>query len=167
MLAVIGDTHARTDHRLTGRTLAAVREADVVLHVGDFLTTTVYDAIDAEAERLVAVHGNNDESALRERLPAVATVDWEGYRIVAVHGHEHTDTALEMLARQEGADLVAVGHSHRPGIDAVGAVTRVNPGSYAEPRRYEAAHAEIRANREGIRIRLCQPGGTELTEVNH
>lgn len=167
MLAVIGDTHGRTDHRLIGRTLDAVREAALVLHVGDFTTTAVYDAIAAEATDLIAVHGNNDEPVLVERLPAVATAGWVGNRIVVTHGHEHSDTALAMLARQENADLVVVGHSHRPGIDRLGGATLLNPGSYAQPRGNEAAHAEIRANREGYRIRLCQPDGTELTEVNH
>lgn len=167
MLTVIGDTHARTGHQLEGRTLEAVREADRVLHVGDFLTTAVYESIDAEANALTAVYGNNDERELRERLPQVATVEWEGLRLVVTHGDEHTDTALELLARHEDADLVVVGHSHRPGIDAVGDVRRLNPGSYAEPRWYEPAHGEIRANREGYRIRLCQPEGTELTEVSH
>ena len=167
MLTVIGDTHGRSDHRLTGRTLEAVREAEHVLHVGDFTTSAVYDAIEAEATTLTAVYGNNDERALRERLPAVATLDWQGVRIVATHGHEHTDTGLSMLARQEGADLVVVGHSHRPRIDTVGDTPRLNPGSYADPRRYEPAHAEIRKTEEGFRIRLCQPGGGRLTEVNH
>lgn len=167
MLTVIGDTHGRDDHRLTDRTLDAVREASLVLHVGDFTTTAVYDAIAAEATDLVAVHGNNDEPALVERLPAVATFEWEGNRVLATHGHEQTDTGIGMLARQEEADLVVVGHSHRPGIERLDGVTLLNPGSYAQPRGYEPAHAEIRANREGYRIRLCQSDGTELMEVNH
>lgn len=167
MLAVIGDTHGRTEHHLADRELAAVREADLVLHVGDFTTTDVYAAIAAEASELVAVHGNNDEPSLVERLPAVVTVEWEGNRIVATHGHEHSDTALAMLARQEDADLVVVGHSHRPGIERLGGVSLLNPGSYAQPRGYEATHAEIRANPEGLGIRLCEPDGSELTEVNH
>jgi putative phosphoesterase len=159
MLTVIGDTHAETGHQLEGRTLEAVRDADHVVHVGDFLTTAVYDAIEAETDQLTAVYGNNDEQALREQLPQVATVEWSGLRLVVTHGDRHTDTALAMLARQEDADLVVVGHSHQAAIDSVGEFTRVNPGSYAEPRWYEPAHAEIRANREGYRIRLCQPGG--------
>lgn len=167
MLAVIGDTHGRTDHRLAGRTLAAVREADLVCHVGDFTTTAVYDAIESEAKELRAVQGNNDDPELVARLPTVATFEWQGYRIVATHGHEHTDTALAMLARQEAAELVVVGHSHRPGIDRLDGATLLNPGSYAQPRGYGPAHAEIRANPEGLGIRLCQPDGTELSEVNH
>lgn len=167
MLTVIGDTHRREGHGLEGDVLAAVHEADHVLHVGDFLTTGVYDAIDAEADHLTAVYGNNDERTLRDRLPRVATLEWEGLRIVATHGHEHTDTALAMLARQEGANLVVVGHSHRPRIDAVGETPRLNPGSYASPRQFEPAYGEIRANRGGFRIRLCEPEGDVLREVDH
>ena len=166
-LTVIGDTHGRTEHRLEGAALASVERADHVLHVGDFTTEAVYDAIDAIATELTAVYGNNDEPALKRTLPQVATLDWAGLRIVATHGHEHTDTALSMLAREQAADLVVVGHSHRPRIDTIGETQRLNPGSYADPRRYEPAFAEIQANREGSRIRLRQPDGTELMEVNH
>jgi putative phosphoesterase len=165
MLAIIADTHGTDDHRLTGRTLDAVRDAGTVLHAGDFTTTTVYDAIDAEATELVGVRGNNDEPALAERLPSVATVEWHDYRFVVVHGHEHSQTALSMLARQESADVVVVGHSHRPEITEAPEYLLVNPGSYADPRQFRPAHAEVVDTGEGLRLSLFQPGGKLVTEV--
>ena len=110
MLAIVSDTHGTDGHRLEGRTLEAVREADTVVHAGDFTTEAVYDAFAAEANDLVAVHGNNDDPSLVERLPSVATFEREGWRFVVVHGHEHSETSLSMLARQENADVVVVGH---------------------------------------------------------
>ena len=165
MLTVISDTHGTDDHRLTGATLDAVRTADHVVHAGDFTTERVLDAIDGVAPSLTAVVGNNDRAAVRERLPSVATCDWQGLGLLVVHGHEHTETALTMLARQEGADVVVVGHSHRPELRARDEHLLVNPGSYADPRRYRAAHAELDVTAERVRARLRSPDGTPLDSV--
>lgn len=163
MLTVISDTHGTDGHRLTGQTLDAVREADHVVHAGDFTTEAVLDAVEAESDRLTAVIGNNDTPAVRARLPDVATLSWSDLRIVVVHGHEHTETSLGLLARQEDADIVVVGHSHKPTITEFGGWTLVNPGSYADPRRYRPAHAELTTDAGAVRIRLRSPDGTPLS----
>ncbi|MFC6940031.1 metallophosphoesterase [Salinirubellus sp. GCM10025818] len=172
MLVVVSDTHGRSDHRLEGRTLEAVREADLVLHAGDFLTRSVLEAFESEARELRAVYGNNDPTELRERLPADRVVEWGGLRIVVVHGHEHSDTALAMLGRQAMADLVVVGHSHRPGFDGERDPPVLNPGSHADPRWHRPAHAELRGTGEEGRAdgadgasvsgRIVEPDGTLL-----
>ncbi|MDS0260235.1 metallophosphoesterase [Haloarcula sp. S1CR25-12] len=165
MLTVISDTHGTDDHRLTGRTLAAVRDADHVVHAGDFTTEAVYDAVDAEASALTAVTGNNETPGLRARLPAVATVEWAGHRLLVAHGHEHSETALGLLARQEDADIVVVGHSHRPEIAELDGRLLVNPGSYADPRRYRPAHAELDTDDGALRVRLRSPEGETFETV--
>ena len=165
MLTVISDTHGTDDHRLTGHTLDAVRSADRVIHAGDFTTEAVLDAVEAEADSLTAVTGNNETMAVRERLSAVETVEWEGYRILVVHGHKHSKTALGMLARQEDADIVVVGHSHRPEIGDIDGRLLVNPGSYADPRRYRPAHAELDVESGPLRVRLRSPDGETFETV--
>jgi putative phosphoesterase len=166
MIAVVSDTHGTTDHRLEGRTLDAVREAELVIHAGDFTTEAVYDAFETEAAELVAVAGNNDGPAVVDSLPAVATVEWAGARFVVVHGHEHTETALTMLARQEDADVVVVGHSHRPELSELSGPLLVNPGSHADPRRYRPGHVEVETTADGLAVRSCQPEGDVVTEVS-
>lgn len=165
MLTVISDTHGTDDHRLTGHTLDAVQAADRVVHAGDFTTEAVYDAIESEATALTAVAGNNEQPALRQRLSAEATVEWAGYRILVVHGHRHSDTALGMLARQEDADIVVVGHSHRPEIAELDGRLLVNPGSYADPRRYRPAHAELDTVEGALQARLRSPDGETFETV--
>lgn len=162
MLVAIGDTHATDDHRLAGAALSAVREADLVVHTGDFTRAPVLDAIAAEAAELVAVAGNNDEPAVRERLPDTATVDALGRRLVVTHGHQQDDTARSLLAREEGADVIVVGHSHRPTIRELGDVTLVNPGSYADPRWYEPAFAVLEREGGDLGVRLVRPDGTTI-----
>lgn len=163
MLVVVSDTHGRTDHRMAGRTLEAVREAEVVLHAGDFLTRSVLAAFEAEATDLRAVYGNNDPTELRERLPAERVVEWGGLRIAMTHGHDHSDTGLTMFGRQAMADLVVVGHSHRPGFDGERDPPVLNPGSHADPRWHRPAHAELWVDGEGsVRGRIVEPDGTLL-----
>lgn len=165
MLAILSDTHGTVDHRLEGRTLRAVREAELVVHAGDFTTAAVYEAFEREADALVAVVGNNDDEDLRGRLPAVATAEWNGLTVLVVHGHEHTETALSLLARQEDADLVVVGHSHRPGLGDLSGRVLINPGSHADPRQFQPAHAEVKAADGSVQVVLCRPGGEVVTEV--
>ena len=160
MLVVLGDTHRQSGHGLEGRTLEAVREADAVAHTGDFTTAAVHDAIAAEADRLHAVAGNNDEPALAGRLPSRAVFDAEGLTLAMVHGHEHSREALSVLGREVGADLVVFGHSHRPEFDAVGSLAILNPGSHAEPRWHRPAHAEITRQGDAVDGRLVGPDGT-------
>ncbi len=160
MLTVVSDTHSREGHRLTGRTREAVREADAVVHAGDFMTESVLDAFQREARTLYGVVGNNDPPGVSDRLPAQRVVEHEGVRLVVVHGHEHTDTALSLLGRQEAADLVVFGHSHRPGVHEGDGVTLLNPGSHAQPRRYRPAHAELEPDGDAVEGRLVDPDGT-------
>jgi putative phosphoesterase len=159
MLTVISDTHGTDSHRLTGRTHEAVQEASHVIHAGDFTTEAVLDSIAAKADQLTAVTGNCDRPAVRERLPDVTTVEWEQLTLVVAHGHQHTETALELLARQEHADIVVIGHSHCPDITELDSCLLVNPGSYADPRRYRPGHAELDTDHGSVRIRLRSPAG--------
>lgn len=194
MITVVSDTHGTDGHRLEGRTLEAVREADLVLHAGDYTTETALDAfqreagtaagdgpvgeanstaperrvVDAAKRSFVGVYGNNDGAGIRGRLGAVRVVDLAGGvgRIVLVHGHEHDETRVGFLGRQEGADLVVVGHSHRPEARRIGAVTMLNPGSHADPRWHRPAHAELESTAEGLHGRLVQPDGTVISEFD-
>jgi putative phosphoesterase len=162
VLVAIGDTHATDGHRLSGETLAAVRAADVVVHTGDFTQPAVLDALEAEADRLVAVAGNNDGPGIRERVPETATVDALDRRFTVTHGHQQDDTARSLLARQEEADVLVVGHSHRPEIRRLGDVVEVNPGSYADPRWNEPAFAVVERETGALRARLVRPDGQEI-----
>lgn len=170
MITVVSDTHGTDGHRLEGRTLEAVRESDLVIHAGDFMTEAVLDAFESEAgaqaaadSELVAVYGNNDGAGIRERLPGERVVEWGGCRFVVVHGHEHDDTALSFLGRQERADVVVVGHSHEPGWRSVGAVTVVNPGSHADPRGARPAYATIGQAGGDVLGQLRTPAGESFS----
>ena len=116
MLVVLSDTHGTDDSQLTDHLREVIREAELVVHAGDFTTTTVLEAFESEAAAFVGVHGNSDTVGVRERLPATRTIEWGGRRFVLAHGHRHDSTSLSLLARQEQATIAVVGHTHRPGI---------------------------------------------------
>lgn len=164
MLVVLSDTHSREGTRLEGRAAEAVAEAEVVAHAGDFITEDALDAFYEATETLHGVHGNVDEAAVADRLPAVRTFEFAGVRVALTHGHEHSETGLAMLGRERDADLVAFGHSHVPGVEDAGEVTLLNPGSHADPRGNPAAHAEIEPAAEGLAGRVVERDGSTLDE---
>lgn len=159
MIAVLSDTHATADPPLTDAIRDALDRADVTIHAGDFTTPAVLDSIEAATDRLVAVSGNRDTAGVRERVPAVATVEALDRRILVVHGHEHDETSLSLLARQEGADVVVVGHTHRPSVGQIGDISLLNPGSHADPRGNRPAYATIGQSGAGVVGQLRTPAG--------
>src|SRR4051794_31606366 len=117
--------------------LDRLRDADAILHAGDFVTAAVLDELIALGPPVVAVHGNVDEPAVRERLPERRVFDAGGTRIGLVHD---AGPATRRLARLRAAfpDCAAVvfGHSHIPLLDDDGAGFQIfNPGSPTDRRR--------------------------------
>lgn len=162
MLVVVSDTHGTDDHRLSRQLLNAVREADRVIHAGDFTTEAVLDSFHEIASELHAVHGNADGSVVCERLPTSRTLMANGVRIAVTHRQNGGSTGLTMFGRQQGADLVISGHTHRPSVSTDGDVTLLNPGSYADPRGNRPGYAELRPTDDGLSGVLSRPDGTKI-----
>lgn len=163
-LLLISDTHvpARA-RRLPDQVWGAVDEADLVVHAGDWVDVATLDALEARAARLVGVHGNNDGTALRARLPEVARFGLEGLRFGVVH---ETGAASGREARMDAAyaggaddagdagegdagagdggdrrgraelDVLVFGHSHIPwDTTTPRGIRLLNPGSPTDRRR--------------------------------
>lgn len=139
MIAILGDTHLpRGRRRLSDLCIELLRQADLILHTGDFTTIAAL----TELERLGpvrAVCGNMDEPALRTKLPARVELEHAGWRIALVHDGGPRQGRHERLRRWfPEAELVAYGHSHRPEVTRSGDCWIVNPGSPTERRRAPA-----------------------------
>ncbi|WP_135823484.1 metallophosphoesterase [Halorussus ruber] len=150
MITVISDTHSQSGHELEGRAKEAVEEADVVVHAGDFTTEAVLDAFQEVSDRLYAVSGNNATPEVRDRLPPERTFETEGIRFVLTHGDDRSATGLSLLGRQQAADVVVFGHSHRHAATDADEVLLLNPGSHARPRGGLPTHAELRPTDSGL-----------------
>ncbi|MEF8756758.1 MAG: metallophosphoesterase [Halobacteriales archaeon] len=160
MLVVLSDTHGRDAPELTDHLLEAVRNADRVVHAGDFTTAAVLEAVRDVAPRLDAVHGNADEGVVRERLPAERILEYAGTRIGVTHWKEGGETGLSLFGRSVGADLVVFGHTHRPGVVTGADPVLLNPGSHATPRGNRPGYAALRPTGDGLAGTLRDLDGT-------
>ena len=136
-IAIIADTHMPRGHRrLPDACVERLRAADLIVHAGDFSRLSVLNELESYG-RVVAVHGNVDDSELRELLPERLTVVEGGVRIGVVHDAGPAGRRLERLrAWFPGTDAVIFGHSHIPLHEAAADGFQIfNPGSATERRR--------------------------------
>ncbi|MEV0004960.1 YfcE family phosphodiesterase [Micromonospora sp. NPDC050980] len=136
-LLIMADTHVPKRARdLPAPLWAAVADADVVVHAGDWVDVALLDALAARARRLIGVYGNNDGPALRARLPEVARVELAGLRVAVVHETGPKTRREERCAATYGdCDLLVFGHSHIPwDTVAPGGLRLLNPGSPTDRR---------------------------------
>ncbi|MGY2004582.1 metallophosphoesterase family protein [Blastococcus sp. SYSU DS1024] len=137
-LVFTADTHVPKRARELPLDLwSAIDAADVVVHAGDWVDVAMLDALEQRARRLVAVHGNNDHGALRERLPEVARAEIEGVRFAVVHETgDAKGREARCAARFPDVDVLVFGHSHIPwDTTAASGLRLVNPGSPTDRRR--------------------------------
>jgi len=137
-LLLLADTHVPKRARdLPAEVWAAVDEADVVVHAGDWVDVRLLDELESRSRRLVACHGNNDHGELRERLPEVARVSLDGLRLAVVHETGPSKGREErMSATYDDVDVLVFGHSHIPWDTTTASGLRLlNPGSPTDRRR--------------------------------
>jgi putative phosphoesterase len=140
-LLLLADTHLPKRARdLPDQVWAAVDEAELVVHAGDWVDEALLDRLEERSRRLVGVWGNNDHGVLRERLPEVARVEVDGVRLAVVH---ETGPSRGREARcselYPDADVLVFGHSHIPWDTTSGTGLRLlNPGSPTDRRRQPA-----------------------------
>lgn len=164
MITIVSDTHSETGHELSGRTLDAVREANLVVHAGDFTTEAALDAFESESNRFVAVHGNNATQGVLDRLPKVRTFEENGVRFALTHRRRGGSTGLELFGRERDADVVVFGHSHRHLVEDTGEILLMNPGSHARPRGGLPTHIELEPQEEGFGGAIYRRNGKLVRE---
>ena len=137
-LLVLADTHLpKRAKRLPDAVLAALDDADGVIHAGDWVDEATLDLLAARSPLVLGVAGNNDGPDLHARLPEVARADLEGVRLAVVH---ETGAATGRERRMDEAfpavDVLVFGHSHIPWDSTTPAGLRLlNPGSPTDRRR--------------------------------
>jgi putative phosphoesterase len=139
LIAVISDTHMpRGARRLPDACVERIREADLLLHAGDFSTLDVLRELEAIGPPVAGVHGNVDSADLRRLLPEERIVEVDGARIGLLHDAGPRKGRLERMRRRFGdrAQVVVFGHSHLPLHEqASDGFQILNPGSPTERRR--------------------------------
>lgn len=132
-IAIISDTHIPSRAReIPPAFVDRIREADHVIHAGDFDSTGALANINALATELTAVAGNMDRNMA---LPPVATVELEGQEFVVTHGagsrrgYERRVTSLVKEHRTSEDAIGVSGHTHEARDTTHDGVRLLNPGS--------------------------------------
>ena len=136
-LLLLADTHVPKRARdLPSRVWDEVDEADVVIHAGDWVDLSLFEALDARSARLVACWGNNDGEDLRGRMPECAEATLAGVRIAVVHETGPSKNREQRLsAMYPDVDVLVFGHSHIPWNTTTETGLRLlNPGSPTDRR---------------------------------
>ena len=128
-IVVMSDTHLNV---LTDEFKAICKEycdgADMVVHLGDWVSTSVLDYL--EQYNLEAVAGNMDNYDIRDRLPDKKVISVGGFRIGIAHGWGPASEVKRRLSREfSNVDAVLFGHTHLATQMEDNGVLWFNPGS--------------------------------------
>ena len=132
---LVGDTHIRAWDDAHPELRRAVREADIAIHVGDWVHLDAVRGFEAEAKQSIVVHGNSDPVDVREAIPYREILEVEDLRIGAIHpswGREEfpsnrlvRDFPPDEVGR---IDVICFGHFHVTLDEVVGGIRFVNAG---------------------------------------
>jgi putative phosphoesterase len=137
MIAIVADTHMpKGARRLPARCVELIGAAEAVIHAGDFSAASVLEQLRQLNPTVYAVHGNVDEPALRDELPAALEFAAGPGVVALLHDAGPAKGRLaRMRKRFPAADAVVFGHSHLPLHEHDGSFQIFNPGSPTERRR--------------------------------
>ncbi len=137
VIAILADTHMpKGSRRLPRRCVELVSAAEAVIHAGDFFASSALAELRALNPAVHAVHGNVDDSALRQALPEALSLQVGGRTIAVIHDAGPARGRLSRLRRRfPAADAVVFGHSHLPLHEEEHGFQIFNPGSPTERRR--------------------------------
>ncbi|WP_227355381.1 metallophosphoesterase family protein [Haladaptatus salinisoli] len=157
-VAVLSDTHIPgQERRIPDDFRRRIRNADHVIHAGDFGSRDALDDVRALASDLTAVYGNADPNDID--LPAVASVEVGGVTFVVVHGivnvveravsssegvvmnrDDWLDAVADATRARADEPMVGVGgHTHEVEDTVHDGVRLLNPGSATGVGRAEGA----------------------------
>jgi putative phosphoesterase len=120
LIGVLSDTHGA----LPPEVEKALQGVDRIIHAGDIGGAWILDHLEAIAP-VVAVRGNMDSGELEWRLQDRAVIQADDQRILVVH----QAASVLRAGVPEGVTVLVSGHTHRAGVERLGTLLHVNPGS--------------------------------------
>ncbi|MEH7012483.1 metallophosphoesterase family protein [Neobacillus niacini] len=137
-IVVLSDTHfPKRKKGLPTRLLEELKDVEIIIHAGDWLTIDVYHELQAYA-RVEGVYGNVDDEEIIGLLPSQKIVEVGGFTIGITHGHgkgKTTEKRAIASFEEEKVDCIIFGHSHIPVKRYEGDILIFNPGSPTDKRR--------------------------------
>jgi putative phosphoesterase len=152
-VAIIADTHLpRGSRALPEECVSLLREAELVLHAGDFVTVAALQDLREIGPPVEGIHGNMDEPELKQLLPNQRVLDVGDVRIGMVHNPgPRNGRETRLAAKFADCQAVVYGHTHVPQVERFEDVWILNPGSPTE-RRTAPIHAMLTLGVEGTEI---------------
>lgn len=135
IIGVISDTHIPTRALAVPSSVYKIfKDARHIIHAGDVVDLSVIQELERVAP-VLAVQGNMDPVAVRERYPEVNSLEVLGWRIGVVHEGVSAlrRGKLKRLAEKKRFDVLVSGHSHRGLVKVENGVLFINPGSPTQP----------------------------------
>ncbi len=134
-IVVVSDTHipARAQE-LPNTFLEQVKDADLILHAGDFVDISVLRALEKIAP-VRAVCGNMDSPNLRKILKQKEIVKVGKISIGLMHGVGSPADLTSLLKeefKKDKVNIIVFGHSHQPLNKKIGRTLFLNPGSLTD-----------------------------------
>jgi uncharacterized protein len=126
IVGVISDTHGL----LRPEALAALRDSDYIIHVGDIGDPVILKTL-AEIAPVTAIRGNVDRDIWARKIPATNVLEVGQTSIYVLHNLNELDVKPEA----SGFGIVVSGHTHVAKAEMKNGVLYFNPGS-AGPRRF-------------------------------
>jgi uncharacterized protein len=152
-VAIIADTHLpRGSRALPEECVSLLREAELVLHAGDFVTVAALEDLREIGPPVEGIHGNMDEPELKQLLPNQRVLNVGDVRIGMVHNPgPRNGRETRLAAKFADCQAVVYGHTHVPQVERFEDVWILNPGSPTE-RRTAPIHAMLTLTVEGTEI---------------
>lgn len=126
-ILVCSDSHGVVSHMCD---LVEREKPDMVFHLGDMVRDGERLRLAYPTLRIEQVAGNCD---YRADAPLERTVTVEGCKLILCHGHEYSvKQSYRYLARhgrEEQADAILCGHTHKAYHDTYGSLQVCNPGT--------------------------------------
>lgn len=144
LIGVLSDSHARHERTLTAARMLTEHGAELLIHLGDFETEAVLDALAGYPVRLVFGNCDYDLRSLSryaERLDLtvdhpMGEIEIDGKRIAFTHG-DRPNLLADALDR--GVDYLLHGHTHAQTDEQADGTRIINPGALFRASRYTVA----------------------------
>ena len=130
-IGVLSDTHIpQTAPKLPDEIYSAFKDADLILHAGDFTVMSVLDELKRLA-KTEAVFGNMDGSDVRKALPEKKIIKVNKFTIGLIHGYGAPFRIINTVKNEfsNELDVIIFGHSHSPINEVRDGILFFNPGS--------------------------------------
>ena len=162
-IVAVSDTHCSDWEEVHPDIRAAVAEADIAVHCGDFTRMAVVEGLRHSAKTAVVVHGNSDPVEIRGAIPQIEVLEVEHKRIGVTHpawGGPPFELG-DLLDEFPGSlDAVVFGHLHETVNQLHNGLLFLNPGqgysSFAVPATI--AVLTIHNGEMSAEIRVIEPG---------